>query len=115
MYLIDRASAKLQGADLGIPLRVRPNPKIGDVPLPARGIFAIGQAHWEILDEAEYLRTRADFDANSNESKLTEFQPKQKKMLKGKTILIAGGGSGIVEALATNLSKDKQIIILRKK
>jgi hypothetical protein len=26
--------------------------------LPARGIFAVGQAHWEILDEAEYHRTR---------------------------------------------------------
>jgi len=60
MYLIDHARVQLAGVDLGRPVRVRPNPKIGDVPLPARGIFAIGQAHWEILDEAEYHRTRAE-------------------------------------------------------
>ncbi len=59
MYLIDHAHVQLAGVDLGAPVRVRPNPKIGDVPLPARGIFAIGQAHWEIRDEAEYHRTRA--------------------------------------------------------
>ena len=60
MYLIDRARVRLAGVDLGAPVRVRPNPKIGDVPLPARGIFAIGQANWEIRDEAEYHRTRAE-------------------------------------------------------
>jgi hypothetical protein len=60
MYLIDRARVRLAGVDLGVPVRVRPNPKIGDVPLPARGIFAIGQAHWDIRDEAEYHRTRAE-------------------------------------------------------
>jgi hypothetical protein len=60
MYLIDRARVRLEGVDLGVPIRVHPNPKIGDVPLPARGIFAIGQAHWEICDEAEYHRTRAE-------------------------------------------------------
>jgi hypothetical protein len=60
MYLIDRAHVQLAGVDLGVPVRVRPNPKIGDVPLSARGIFAIGQAHWEIRDEAEYHRTRAE-------------------------------------------------------
>jgi hypothetical protein len=60
MYLIDRARVQLAGVDLGAPVRVRPNPKIGDVPLPARGIFAIGQAHWEVRDEAEYHRTRAE-------------------------------------------------------
>ncbi len=63
MYLIDRARVRLAGVDLGAPVRVRPNPKIGDVALPARGIFAIGQAHWEIGDEAEYHRTRAELGA----------------------------------------------------
>jgi hypothetical protein len=60
IYLIDRARVRLEGADLGTPERVRANPKIGDVPLPARGIFAIGQAHWAIRDAAEYRRTRAE-------------------------------------------------------
>jgi hypothetical protein len=67
MYFIDGASVKLQGVDLGTPVRVRPNPRIGDVPLPARGIFAIGQAHWEILDEVEYLRTKAELMQTGNE------------------------------------------------
>ena len=60
IYLIDRARVQLEGADLGTPTRVRANPKLGDVPLPARGIFAVGQAHWEIRDEVEYHRTRAE-------------------------------------------------------
>ncbi len=60
MYFIDRARVRLAGVDLGTPVRARENPKIGDVPLPARGIFAIGQAHWEILDHVEYHRTRTE-------------------------------------------------------
>jgi hypothetical protein len=44
----------------GAPVRLRENPRIGDVPLPARGILAIGQAVWEILDPAEYERTRTE-------------------------------------------------------
>lgn len=59
MYLIDRTRASLAGLDLGTPVRTRPNPRIGDVPLPARGIFAVGQAHWAIRDPEEYRRTRA--------------------------------------------------------
>jgi hypothetical protein len=58
MYFVDRAEVTMAGVDLGTPVRVQDNPMIGDVPLPARGIFAIGQAHWEIRDEVEYRRTR---------------------------------------------------------
>lgn len=58
MYLIDHARVELDGEDLGHPVKVRPNPKIGDVPLPARGVFAIGEAHWEIRDVAEYRQIR---------------------------------------------------------
>ena len=58
LYFVERARAAMAGVDLGAPVRLRANPTIGGVPLPARGIFAVGQAHWEILDEAEYHRTR---------------------------------------------------------
>ena len=60
MYFIDRARVRMAGVDLGAPVRVSENPMFGDVALPARGIFAIGQAHWEIRDEDEYHRTRQE-------------------------------------------------------
>jgi hypothetical protein len=59
MYFIDEAEATLDGIDLGRPTRSDTNPIIGGVPLPARGILAIGQAAWEILDPVEYERTRS--------------------------------------------------------
>jgi hypothetical protein len=60
MYFIDQASAVLEDQDLGRPAAVSPNPRIGEVALPARGVLAIGQAMWEILDPEEYARTRAE-------------------------------------------------------
>ncbi len=54
MYLINTTQIELIGRDLGQPVASRMNPKIGEVALPARGIFAIGEAHWEIRDENEY-------------------------------------------------------------
>jgi hypothetical protein len=57
MYFVDESTATLEGLDLGRPTHVEPNPTIGAVPLPARGVLAIGQAMWEILDPAEYRRT----------------------------------------------------------
>ncbi|MET9887943.1 hypothetical protein ABZZ20_33390 [Streptomyces sp. NPDC006430] len=59
MYYIADARAVLDGVDLGRPVRLNRNPRIGEVPLPARGILAIGQAAWQIRDRAEYERTRA--------------------------------------------------------
>lgn len=44
MYFIDAARATLDGADLGQPARWPASPVIGGVPLPARGVLAIGQA-----------------------------------------------------------------------
>ena len=58
MYYIDQARATLDGLDLGRPTRLDKNPTIGDVPLAARGVMAIGQAMWEIRDHDEYSRTR---------------------------------------------------------
>lgn len=57
MYLVRSARATLDGVDLGQPTRARPNPDIGGVPLPARGVLAIGQAAWGIKDPAEFRRT----------------------------------------------------------
>jgi hypothetical protein len=60
MFFIDEATAVLDGQDLGRPSRVAPNPRIGEVPLPARGVLAIGQAAWQILDPDEYARMRVE-------------------------------------------------------
>jgi hypothetical protein len=46
MFFVDEARATLDGVDLGRPTRLRDNPTIGDVPLPARGVLALGQAVW---------------------------------------------------------------------
>ncbi|MCD0484888.1 hypothetical protein LO771_21460 [Streptacidiphilus sp. ASG 303] len=59
MYFIDEAHATFDGVDLGHPVRLRENPRIGDVPLPARGVLAVGQAVWRIQDRAEYERMRS--------------------------------------------------------
>jgi len=60
MYFVDEARAELDGVDLGRPTRLSENPTIGGVPLPARGVLAIGRAVWEILDPVEYERTRSE-------------------------------------------------------
>jgi hypothetical protein len=60
MFLIERSKAVLEGVDLGRPTHLRETPRIGQIPLPARGVLAIGQAAWRILDRAEYERTRAE-------------------------------------------------------
>ena len=59
MYFIDDSQATLDGIDLGRPAHLRANPAIGGIPLPARGVLATGQAVFEILDPAEYQRTRS--------------------------------------------------------
>jgi hypothetical protein len=58
MYLINQSSAVLDGVDLGGPTRLHENPTIGDVPLPARGVLAIGQAMWQIRDPDEFETAR---------------------------------------------------------
>ena len=65
MHLINRSSATLNGTDLGRPTRLRENPTIGGVPLPARGVLAIGQGVWEIRDPHEYARLRDETAAGS--------------------------------------------------
>jgi hypothetical protein len=48
--------AVLDGVHLGRPTSTVPNPRIGEVPLPARGVLAIAQAAWRIRDPDEYSR-----------------------------------------------------------
>jgi len=60
MYFVDDSRAVLDGVDLGQPARLRENPVIGGVPLPARGVLASGQAVFQILDPAEYGRIRSE-------------------------------------------------------
>jgi len=60
MYFIDNSRATLDGVDLGRPVHLQDNPRIGDVPLRARGVLATGQRVWKILDQTEYERTGAE-------------------------------------------------------
>jgi hypothetical protein len=60
MYFVDDATATLDGEDLGRAAHLTATPDIGGFPLPARGVLAIGQAAWPILDHDEYARTRSE-------------------------------------------------------
>ncbi len=65
MYLVNKSSAVLDGVDMGSPTRLRENPTIGGVPLPARGVLAIGQAMWPIRDPDEFDSARRQARANN--------------------------------------------------
>jgi hypothetical protein len=58
MYFVNESGAALDGVDLGSPTRLRENPLFGAVPLPARGVLAIGQAMWRIKDPVEFEDAR---------------------------------------------------------
>jgi len=60
MFPIASAAARLEGQDLGQPTRSKENPSIGAFRLPARPIFAVGGAYFEIQDLDEYRRTVAE-------------------------------------------------------
>ena len=64
MYLVTESSALLDGMTLGRPTRLRENPRIGQVPLPARGVLAIGQAMWPIRDREEFDNARREARAH---------------------------------------------------
>jgi len=65
MRLVDQAHATLDGVELGRPVQLRDNPRIGDVALPARGVPAIDQGVWEVLDQVEYELTRSETGGSS--------------------------------------------------
>jgi len=68
MYLVNESSATLDGTDLGSPARLQENPTIGGVPLPARGVLAIGQAMWPVKDPGEFARARGEAMARNRSS-----------------------------------------------
>lgn len=59
LFPIVRSHAQLNGVDLGHTIRATDNPRIGDIPLTARPVLAIGRAYFEILDPEEHERTKA--------------------------------------------------------
>jgi hypothetical protein len=74
MYFVNNSRATLDGDDLGSPVRLRSNPEIGGVALPARGVLAIGQGAWQILDPVEYERTRFQTSAAAQPSSGSELK-----------------------------------------
>ena len=50
IYAIENSCAMFDGVDLGHPAHFRENPRIGSLPLPSRGVLAVGQAMWQISD-----------------------------------------------------------------
>lgn len=64
MYLVDESRVTLDGIDLGTAVRLKDNPTIGGVALPARGVLAIGQSTSDADnlggDPAAALRAVAD-------------------------------------------------------
>jgi hypothetical protein len=69
MYLVNRSSAFLEGVDLGSPTRLAENPTLGGVPLPARGVLAVGQAMWPITNQQEYDAARRDAAADQERNR----------------------------------------------
>ena len=65
MYLVNQSTAVLDGSDLGNPTRLDENPTLGGVPLPARGVLAIGQAMWPIRDPDEFHSARREVRASN--------------------------------------------------
>jgi hypothetical protein len=60
LYPIVRSSAELDGIDLGHTIRSTETPRIGDIPVSARAVLAMGRAYFEIVDPEEYARTKAE-------------------------------------------------------
>jgi hypothetical protein len=69
MYLVTTSRAVLNGVPMGSPIRLRQNPTIGGVPLPARGVLAIGQAMWRIRDPDEFDNARAEARADNERTR----------------------------------------------
>lgn len=56
VYRIHDATARLDGVDLGPPVRADTPPRLGDFALPSSPLFAVGGAHVATPDRREYER-----------------------------------------------------------
>lgn len=65
LYFIESSTAILDGVNLGRPTHCDDPPVIGSVTLPCRGVLAVGQAAWQILDPEEYQRTRTEAERDA--------------------------------------------------
>jgi hypothetical protein len=56
IYYIDESRARVNGRDLGRPVQLSENPRLGNLPLPSRGVLAIAEGMWRVADQAEFER-----------------------------------------------------------
>ncbi|MFP3901898.1 MAG: hypothetical protein ACLFXM_13675 [Acidimicrobiia bacterium] len=56
VYRIDASTARLDGVDLGAPVRLDEPPRFGEFELPSVPLFAVGEAHVETPDQQQYER-----------------------------------------------------------
>lgn len=68
LSLVESASARLDGIDLGEPATVDESPTFGELRFPKRPLFAIGSGYFSTLDEAEFERTVAELREHSTPS-----------------------------------------------
>jgi len=66
IFFIDTSAALLEGRNLGNLVHMNDNPAIGEVPLPIRPTFIIGQTHGLITDMDEYHKTRKEMGSETN-------------------------------------------------
>lgn len=64
MFPVQSSSARFEGMDFGSPTRAEVNPSIGALRLPARPMFAVGGAYFEILDQEEHEQTIRELRAD---------------------------------------------------
>jgi len=57
-FYITGSRANLKGLDLGHPVHLKINPTIGNIALPRRPVFMVGQAHAKIKNTDEYHSSR---------------------------------------------------------
>lgn len=50
IYFIEESTAALDGVDLGHPVHLDENPRLGTMALPARGVLVCAQGMWQIRD-----------------------------------------------------------------
>lgn len=63
IYRIHESTAKLDGVDLGDPVRLEEPPRFGEFRLPSCPLFAVGEAHVEVPDQEEYEQLRSAAEA----------------------------------------------------